>query len=160
MNNIPVCKLCLEPLSNFLCPDCLYSAIQQWVWRYKPGLIERFSDFHKKFLRTLISERTAFCVACKREYYHMICPYDYIKEVHAWLSDFLPEKTIKEFLMIFSMGFKRMDRHLEHRFFYRNGRPQMQTCERPDTGICESCENFSDNLMRDASDHLVCEKCR
>ncbi len=160
MNNIPVCRLCLEPLSDFICPGCLYRAIQQWLWKCGPGLIERFRDFHTKFTETLVSDKTAFCVVCKREYYHMVCPYDYIKEVHAWLEDYLGEEGLVEFLSIFSIGFRRMERHLESRAFYRNRGPLQQNRREPDTGICENCENFSDSLKRDASNRLVCGRCR
>ena len=60
MNGVPVCRICLEPISNFICPDCLYKAVQQWVWKRKPGLIEKFSDFHGKFIGSVISEETAY----------------------------------------------------------------------------------------------------
>lgn len=160
MNSIPVCHLCLEPLSNFVCPDCLYRAVQQWIWRFKPELVGRFRDFHKGFTDTLVSEKTAFCVACKRDYYHMVCPYDYIKEAHAWLEDHLTEEKLGEFLRIFSMGFQRMERHLEQGVFYANGRPVQQTMEKTDIGICENCENFSEDLRRDAYSRMVCERCR
>jgi hypothetical protein len=75
--------ICLEPVSNFICPDCLYKAVQQWLWKFGPELIEKFSDFHKSFVETIVSHKTAICITCKREYYHMVCPYDYIREVHS-----------------------------------------------------------------------------
>ena len=160
MNNIPMCKLGLEPLSNFICPHCLYRSVQQWLWRFKPSIIEGFMDFHRKFTETIVSDKTAFCVSCKRDYYHMVCPYDYIKEVHAWLEGHLNEKRLKEFLRIFSLGFRKIERHLERGFFYRNHGPLQKNHRTDDIGICENCENFSDNLRRDASNRIVCEKCR
>ncbi|MBN2331452.1 MAG: hypothetical protein JXC85_06565 [Candidatus Aenigmarchaeota archaeon] len=160
MNGIPVCKLCLEPISNFICPDCLYKSVQQWIWRSEPSLIRRFRDFHVRFIETLVSQKTSICVACKQEYYHMICPYDYLKEVYAWLEDSLPADKLREFLRIFSMGFKKTEINLESRFFYRNHGPAIQTWEKGDTGICELCENYSDDLKRDSSNRYVCEQCR
>ena len=160
MNSMPVCKLCLEPISNFICPSCLYKSVQQWIWRSEPSLIRKFRDFHIGFTETLVSQRTSLCVVCKNEYYHMICPYDYLKEVYAWLEDFLPESKLKEFLQIFSMGFKKIERNLERKYFYRNHGPAQHTCENGDTGICELCENYSDDLKRDASNRYICEDCR
>ncbi len=160
MNNMPVCKLCLEPISNFICPACLYKSVQQWIWRSEPSMIRKFRDFHIRFTDTLVSQKTSLCVACKNEYYHMICPYDYLKEVYVWLEDFLPEKKLKEFLQIFSMGFKKIERNMERKFFYRNHGPTIHSCESGDIGICELCENFSDDLKRDASDRYICEHCR
>lgn len=99
-------------------------------------------------------------MSCKHEYYHMVCPYDYLREVYAWLGDYLTEKQLKEFLRIFSMGFNKMERDMERRVFYRNYGPSHQIKERVDIGICELCENFSDNLRRDSSNRYVCENCR
>ena len=160
MSSIPVCELCLEPISNFVCPDCLYNSVQQWVWKCKPSVIERLSDFHRKFLDTLVSDKTAFCVVCKREYYHMICPYDYMKDIYSWLEDYLTKKQLKDFLRIFSIGFKRIEHRVRGRFFYRNQGPPLHSRRPRDMGICENCENFSDNLKLDTSHYMVCEKCR
>jgi hypothetical protein len=123
-------------------------------------LIEKFRDFQIKFIDTLVSQKTAFCVSCKHEYYHMICPYDYLKEVYSWLEEYLDENSLREFLRIFSMGFRKIEWSVERRFFYRNNGPSQHGRERVDIGICETCENFSDNLKRDTSNHWVCENCR
>ncbi len=160
MRSVPVCKLCLEPISNFICPACLYRSVQQWIWRCEPSLIRKFRDFHTRFVDTLVSHKTSFCVSCKHEYYHMICPYDYLKEVYAWLEEYLDEDKLKEFLQIFSMGFKKIERNLERKFFYRNHGPAPEGREKGDFGICELCENFSDDLRRNASNLMVCEDCR
>jgi hypothetical protein len=160
MDNIPVCKLCLEPISNFICPGCLYKSVQQWIWRREPRLVRRFRRFHERFIETLVSQKTAICVACRKEYYHMICPYDYLKEVYAWMEDFLQPEKLKEFLRIFSMGFKKMERNMDRKFFYRNHGPALHGSERAEIGICELCENFSEDLRRDASNRIVCEHCR
>lgn len=90
----------------------------------------------------------------------MVCPYDYLKEVYAWLENYLTENKLKEFLRIFSMGFRKMEKSLERRYFYRNSGPSQQIKERADVGICENCENFSDNLRRDGTNRHVCENCR
>ena len=159
MNGIPVCKICLEPISNFICPHCLYKAIQQWMWKREPGLIGRFRGFHRKFIETTVSEKTAHCVVCKREFYHMVCSYDYLKEAYSWLEGYLSEKKLKEFLRIFSLGFKRIDRRASGWFFYRNRGPSAENNSSIDIGLCEVCENFSYDLKHDASNRMVCENC-
>ena len=160
MYGIPACKICLEPISNFICPDCIYRAIQQWMWKACPGLVERFRNFHKTFIESVASEMAAVCVVCRREYYHMICSYDYMKEVYSWLGEYLPDNQVKEFLRIFSMGFRRIDRRASGWFFYRNQGPNMLKNGEVDIGLCEVCENFSYGLKHDASNRMVCENCR
>jgi len=151
--------ICLEPVSNFICPDCLYKAVQQWLWKFGPELIEKFSDFHKSFVETIVSHKTAICITCKREYYHMVCPYDYIREVHSWLYEFLPKERLREFLDIFSFGFRRIDEKIRHWRFYKNGTNISIGKLISDMGICENCENFSEHLKPDISNRMVCENC-
>jgi hypothetical protein len=160
MNEILLCKVCLEPISNFICPDCLYKAIQQWLWRYEPSIIANFKDFHKAFIDSTISEQTAKCIVCKQDFYHMICSYDYMKEAYSWLEDHLNKKRLKEFLHIFSLGFRKIDRRASGWFFYRNKGPLPENNNSIDIGLCEVCDNFSYNLKYNASNHMVCENCR
>jgi len=160
MDRIPVCKVCLEPISNFICPDCLYKAIQQWVWKSCPALVGRFKSFHKDFLQGVVSEKTATCVVCKNEYYHMVCSYDYMKEVYSWLEGLVNEQTLKDFLRIFGLGFRRIDNRARGWFFYRNRAPFPENDTAIDMGFCEICENFSYMLKEDASNQMVCENCR
>lgn len=157
MNRIPVCRMCLEPITNFICPGCLYKAVQQWLWKNMPRQIENFRDFHEKFIDTCVSEKTAFCIVCKKDYYHMICSYDYISEVHDWLEDFGSKEQLEQFLRIFGMGLGKIDNGAYGRFFYRNLEPSQQE---ETSGFCENCENFSDSLKKDSSKHMVCEDCR
>ena len=159
-SSVPICKICLEPISNFICPDCLYRAIQEWVWKSCPGLVGRLRDFHKRFIETVVSEKTARCVVCKKDFYHMVCSYDYLKEVYAWLERYLNGEKLKEFLRIFSLGFRRIDWRAKGWFFYKNYGPFRENEKSIDIGLCEICENFSYNLGHDASNHLACENCR
>lgn len=157
---IPVCMVCLEPISNFICPDCLYKAVQQWFWKFRPELIERFRDFHKDFVGTVVSHKTAICIVCKKEYYHMLCPYDYIREVYSWLYEFLSKKKLREFLNIFSFGLRKINRDVRHWRFYRNGTKLSISKSISDLGVCENCDNFSEHLKLDKSNRMVCEVCR
>jgi len=160
MDGVPVCKVCLEPISNFICPDCIYRAIQQWMWKSCPRLVGRFRGFHRAFVESVSSEKTAYCVVCKKEFYHMVCSYDYLKEAYAWMADHLNEKKLREFIRIFSMGFRRIDRRASGWFFYRNRGPAAENGRGVDIGLCEVCENFSYDLRHDASNRVVCENCR
>ena len=67
---------------------------------------------------------------------------------------------LEEFLKIFSMGFRKIEKNLERRFFYRNRGPGQQADEMVDIGICDICDNFSYSLKPDASNHMACERCR
>ena len=111
MKGIPVCRICLEPISNFICPDCIYRVIQQWVWKYRSDLIDSFKGFHKRFIEIVASEKTTFYVVCKKGYYHIVCYYDYTREAYVWLKEqSLSDKWMKEFLCVFSMGFRGMEK--------------------------------------------------
>jgi hypothetical protein len=118
---VPVCMICVEPISNFICPGCLYKAVQQWLWGAGPELIERFRDFHKQFVESVVSHKTAICISCRKEYYHMVCPYDYIRETYLWLYEFLPKRRLKEFMKIFSFGFKRVGENIRNWMFCTAG---------------------------------------
>lgn len=155
MNGIPVCRICVEPITNFICPSCLYRAMQQWIWKYQPELVEKFMGFHESFISTVVSDRTAFCVACKMEYYHMVCAFDYMKSVHEWLEEQgVSQARLKEFVRIFGMGLRSIQNGKKHLAGHpHNGNAVV------DIGFCENCENFSDALRPDAAGRMVCERC-
>ncbi len=159
-SNIPVCKICIEPITRFICPDCLYKAVQQWMWIFAPSLVGKFEVFHKRFIETVVSEKTTTCVVCKKEYYHIVCSYDYIREVYSWLHELLPKKKLRIFLSMFSLGFERIDRSIRRRRFYSVGETLSPGEAISDIGICEKCGNFSDQLRKNDSNYMVCENCQ
>ena len=72
----------------------------------------------------------------------------------------MESKKLREFLRIFNLGFRRIDRRASGWFFYRNRGPAIENDRDADIGLCEVCENFSYNLKHDASNRVVCENCR
>jgi hypothetical protein len=72
----------------------------------------------------------------------------------------LPKERLREFLDMFSFGFRRIDEKIRHWRFYKNGINISIGKFISDMGICENCENFSEHLKPDISNHMVCENCR
>ncbi|MEM5781741.1 MAG: hypothetical protein QXD43_00915 [Candidatus Aenigmatarchaeota archaeon] len=161
MDEIKICKLCLEPLFNFICVDCLADSIKKFLFFENSQLLKEFELFHKKFLRFFSShslEKMARCVKCKRIFDVMACPYCYINELFWWLF----EKDLnlaRKLAQFFNFDFLGTGYILKLRKFEPVIIDEDKEIFLSEIGICESCGQVYDDLKK-INGEWLCESCR
>lgn len=161
MEETKICKLCLEPLFNFICVDCLADSIKKFLFFGNLQLLKDFELFHKKFSRFFSShnlEKKARCVKCKRIFDVMVCPYCYINELFWWLfeKDLNLARKVAQFFNFDFLG-------TGYVLNLRKVDPVIISEDKevflPEIGICESCGQTSDDLEK-INGEWLCESCR
>jgi len=144
-----ICKMCKEPIWNFMCVDCIANDAEKAL----PERFQKdFSDLHKSIVENFYSSYDhTFCLKCRHSNPVAVCPYCYITEVLSLLSG-------KEPIFV-----KRLVRLLP---FYRH--PYSESDSKTITefrnkktahGVCDECGETSESLER-MDNGWVCEDCR
>ncbi len=148
------CRLCKEPIWNFLCTSCLSKDIMRLLSRKRA---EEFQRFHRT-LTGLMGKGSALpieCLKCGSSRSPPICIDCYLNEVYTWFKDKDPG-MIGEISAGFSFDFRLHETIMkEHEFV-------PVTEEGPDindTGLCEQCGEYSEDL-RIMEGEWVCGQCR
>lgn len=157
MSETIICKICLEPIFNYLCVNCLEFSVRRWF----EGLSFDLSDF-EKFSQNLKNQFESFaekekCIKCGKRAETIICPYCYAKEVFDLLS--LRERKLAEsFIKIFNFDFLKVGLFSES-ILTRNLMPIIivDDKESSDINICENCGNQYD--LRQVNGSYICEVC-
>jgi hypothetical protein len=170
-----ICRLCLEPLYNFICIDCLLDSTKQWLHkRGASDLIPAVEQRHEQIKSFLYSDfNSVTCIKCKQESDMWACPCCYLYEIYLIVKKYRPDLA-KRFERIFNFDF-----HYRHGFtqltFWqslhrqpistKNFEPVIdidlrdRTNSRTDLNICELCGQASDDLKQENGEWL-CEDCR
>lgn len=156
--SMSICKVCKEPLWNFLCLDCLREDIEAWI---PSAHIARFLEFHNSFTNHFLGHADATfdsCLKCKGRKQSQVCAFCYINELISWASNTdsqLADHMRKSFVFSF-------ERKGEFDGFFRNTRLEPLTqinCERESFGICDNCGEYSEELEQKEGSWL-CSECR
>ncbi len=158
MKETSICSICLEPIYNFICADCLHKDVQKWMESKSVALALQFETFHHSLDRHFSSEHNSeFCIKCRNVTDSVFCIYCYVKEVFQWIffkDPWLAQSFVRLFNFDFAgTGFLMIDE-------IRNLSPIMLSEKRgsTDINICETCENHSNNLVENDGD-WICENC-
>lgn len=154
----PICKLCLEPVYNFICVDCQHDSVVKFLEANR-DLLGEFESFHKKLVQTFSTDQnTIKCIKCGKVSETAICPYCYAKEVFFWLLEKNPS-VAENFSRTFNYDF--MNVGLNDSIKTRNLMPIIicDQREKSDINICDSCGEPSDNL-HEVDGKWLCEACR
>jgi hypothetical protein len=160
MEETTICRICLEPVFNFLCVDCLGNSASSWIDSVRPELLNEFKGFHRSLFKYISSDQNfEKCMKCKNTTDAVICPYCYEREVFWWMFT-KDVKLSKIFARIFNFDFLGTG-YLPASIKTRNLEPVvlMDKREKSDINICEGCEQASDDL-RDENGIWLCESCR
>jgi hypothetical protein len=154
-----VCKLCLEPIYNFICVNCLHNSVLKWLSSKKLNIKSKFEEFHRNLADHFSSiENKEFCIRCRKVSDTAICIYCYSKEIFWWL--FEKNKLLaKEFSKVFNLDF--LGTGYLPGIKTRNLEPIITYYENPklDFNLCENCSQVSDNL-KEINGAWLCESCR
>lgn len=168
-----ICRICLEPVTNFICTDCLFDGIQRWVAEKssRPDVTRVAIAGRNSSIKKMLSEgnNRSFCVSCKNQVDEIACPCCYLYEMHAAIKSAEPGiaqrfETDFNFDFMFHHGMSQLNlwesihgRLLSSKSF----RPIVITEKKEitDSSECERCEAESDNLV-EAGGEWICESCR
>ena len=148
MMDLTLCKICKEPIWNFLCVDCLAEDVRKAMPEH---LADEFSAFHRRFVRSFHSHyEHMYCIKCKNTNSVTVCPYCYLKEVFTVFSekDTITAKRLIRFLPFFKHPYKESDAKTLTEF--RAGETNY--------GVCDCCGEYSDLLMK-TDEGWLCENC-
>lgn len=170
MKETTICRLCLEPVTNFICTDCLFSDIEKWVLlSNRSDLREALFKKHTQIKEMLTNdENNAFCVICKKEISQIACPCCYLYEMFSVIKSFDTELSRKfendfNFDLIFHHGFSQLTllESLHNISSSRRFQPVMIVDQRKksDINICDNCEQQSEDLV-EVNGQWICESCR
>jgi len=104
------CLECGEPVTNPICPECLFKEFAVWVAKY-PRIQRKVVPVLKKFLkvRKNFEEDSQTCVVCKNNSAYL-CPYCFTEFVLDVLKESgADEIVIKDYLEFFNFDFGNFD---------------------------------------------------
>lgn len=159
MRETTICKLCLEPIQNYLCADCLHDDVKKWLSAKSHSFAVQIESFDTKLKQHFSTKQnTEYCMKCRNEIKSAFCMYCYVKEVFQWIffkDPWLAQKFVKLFNFDFAgTGFLMVNE-------IRNLAPVVlsERKRKSDSGICENCGNTSEELI-ELNGEWNCESCR
>ncbi len=147
-----LCKICKEPISNFICIDCLEREISE---RIPEKLRGKFLDFHRSLSTHFSSKTSRFipCLKCKLSNAPYICIPCYLNEVHSWFRE---NRLLGKLRRNLSFNFEGVRKGLKS----HSALPITETENHKERdGICDECGEYSGNLVI-VNSEWVCEGCR
>lgn len=155
---VPICKICNDTMSSYICPECLSDDIMKWLPR---EISLDFKKFHRFFSGLFGNNEeliTLNCVHCKEKRDATICPFCYVFAVSEWLEE-KDRHVAKQLTGMFSFDREPMDRNRSGVVFSETACGITDTGpDRTFEGRCELCEGYSDVLVR-RDGKRVCEDC-
>ncbi|MFB6076356.1 MAG: hypothetical protein ABEK17_04395 [Candidatus Aenigmatarchaeota archaeon] len=155
----PICNICLEPIYHFICSDCLHEQVKEWLGKNASYLIPEVEEIVQNIKENLLKNREnrVYCIHCKEEKTGFVCPYCFIREIYFVLKNIDKQKA-DELAQTFDFDFQRtgfysIKKDVEN--FESIIEIEQQKLE---TGICENCELFQDEL-RMFNGEFLCEDC-
>lgn len=151
---INICKICKEPVWNFICQNCLAKGIASSLPR---EMSLKFFSFHENFSRLFSGRLDELrpCFSCGSSDAPPICIDCYMNEVHEVFKDSRPD-IVKEIEgKIFHFHFKKHGEIMKmHKF------QPVTEMENKETqlGICDECGEYSEELML-IDGKWVCRNC-
>ncbi len=157
-NDLALCRICLEPVTNSICIDCLYEQTYDWIYRDSKHLISVLTGVHKKLSDIFgpTEDNIEFCIKCKQEKDNVICPYCYVRDLFSEFRKYDPVKA-KEFIALFNFDFENIG-YMEQ-YSCNNTGLIFEETDNKEHSICHLCGNMSEMLYAENGMH-VCETCK
>lgn len=159
MEETVICRMCLEPIFNFLCIDCLGKSVNKWISSAKPEMQRDFKNFHKSLFKYISTEENQEkCMRCRMTTDAVICPYCYEKEVFWWIFSKNPGLS-QIFSRIFNFDFFGTGYLPTTKLRDLEPVVLVDEANRSDMNLCENCGQASEDLRKENGIWL-CESCR
>ena len=153
MDNISICSICLGPIYNFICADCLFKQIKRWLRENASYLILEVEKAHQNLIKTFhTTDSKQFCIHCRKTNGNVFCPFCYTKYIYLHLKEF-DERAAEKMVSVFNFDFEGTGMYSDF-----HPEPIGYEEEKTEEGICEYCDNLSDSL-KNVNGLYVCESC-
>jgi len=156
-NHVPMCSLCREPITNFVCQDHLARNIARWL---PDDVVQSFDRFHTRLSRMFFTADSVEQLplgkqGCTcRTHDPVLCVHCYTREVNSWLTQRNPGLAT-QFRGIFSFGFA----HDGSPRFRRNNSLRLDhDPPEHEFGLCDVCGEYGDELTQQ-NGQWVCQSC-
>lgn len=147
--DLALCKICKEPIWNFLCVDCIEKDVKKILPK---GLLNDFGLFHRSIVESFYSyDDQTFCLKCRHPNSVVVCPYCYSKEMLSLISRRAPILAKRVLRSIPSFNHPYREEDAETITELHN--------EKTAYGMCDECGECSESLEIRGNDWL-CEDCR
>lgn len=173
-NEITICRLCLEPVTNFICIDCLLVDIEEWGFgneKFDESLHQKIIERHNELKELVHTESNGgICVVCRNSVEAIACPCCYLYEMFLVVKAHDPKlgeelERYFNFDFVFHHGFTQFDfwKSLHDRMLPSKHKFKAvliaEKQARRDMNICDGCEQESDDLA-ELNGQWLCESCR
>jgi len=170
MQETAICKLCLEPVSNFICTDCLFSDVKKWLFLINHQELSPKISMKHYDIQSLIrlDANGTYCVRCKGGVGEIACPCCYLYEMYLIFKEGSQELA-NDFEKNFNFDFKMHHAYSqltlwqslhEEAVSSRTFEPIIlaETKNLADINICDNCGQISD-MIAEVNGSNVCESC-
>jgi len=156
IQELALCKICKEPINNFVCIDCFAKDIRKWM---PTDIAGRFARFNRSFLKIFQFEHHSKLVkhhlVCTENSKGSVCLYCYLNEVFQWLM-WQNKAVARRFRRLFSFGMKKED-------FTEIWKAHAEPITRTENwenefGICDECGEYTEEL-RIVNGRWMCIRC-
>lgn len=158
MEETTICKMCSEPINNYICVNCLLDSTLRWFKaNNRLKLIEEYKIFfHNLTQQFSLGQEEMFCLKCKNRIETVLCIYCFARETYWWIFA-RNIKLAQKFAQIFDYDFQGTG-YLSHRqlrkpFSVAIVDPKTKT----DLNLCDNCDSFND--LKEISGLWLCENC-
>jgi hypothetical protein len=153
-----ICKICKEPIWNFLCVECIAKDIRGMLPSHlTPG----FSKFHHNIKKYFYNRNHGtFCVRCRGHSAVSVCPYCYLNEAGNWLmgADQIMAKRLLRLIPPFGHRHSFPNESVSMNFTEAITELDDQDNKGSAPGVCDFCGEFSEALTR-TEQGWICEEC-
>ena len=166
-----LCKLCLEPVSNFICADCLFKDVKKWlVLTQHTELLPTITAKHNEIKSLIkVDAGETVCVKCRENVSEIACPCCYLYEMYIIINKESSIDLANEFEKYFNFDFKLHNAYSQLTFWQslhqesvssRTFKPIVIAEEQKltDINVCENCSQISDRIT-ELNGSFVCETC-
>ncbi len=150
--------MCLEPIQNSICSDCLSKSVSQWIGFQNSSLKPDFQSFTTKLSDHFSTDHNPEkCIKCKHTTESAICPYCYQKEVFWWLFARSVDLS-RKFSVLFNFDF--LGTGYLPGIKLRRYEPVILSENSGITDVeCDDCGQLVDDV-REQNGVWMCESCR
>ena len=136
MDDIVVCQVCKEIVSNHICSECISNNLRKLL---PAGLRHHISDFHRIISGTFqFKDGMRYCKSCRLSDAPPVCWVCYVKEFLNWSKGANPEiiRILKG-----KISFRLTKSVKLHKFMPLTVHKNVSI-----DGVCENCELYSEEL--------------
>lgn len=156
-NRLALCNICKDPVTTFICPDCLATGIAAWLPASLSLMFEKFHSGFVQHFRSLPDSGLGYCIRCKSLRPASICPHCYLVEASHWLR-MTSSRAADVLLHILPLEIECTFTECSGCEWKTSYEPvSADRDEQADENLCDRCGDYG--IIRTVNGEWVCEEC-